>query len=181
MGIETKTPQVIGYRFAASIAIENRCPDCAAICYDSGLIFHRGDEQVNEDDHGLALDLIDHDGNEVIRIYDNERFGRSILCGECEEPIKVVLPLAALIRFVVSQEDIDGGEELEGPYCPIELAARRNFGVPDARVSEGTLVMGNDVYNLDGVAYDFLDAFYKYGAPYVKPFEIVAHLSKHGI
>ena len=50
MVTQKEDPQVIGYRFAASIAIENRCPDCAAICYDSGLIFHRGDEQVDEDD-----------------------------------------------------------------------------------------------------------------------------------
>ena len=116
---------------------------------------------------------------------NEEEFGRFNVCAadsaEDSPAFPPDAPLAALIRFVVSQEDIDGDEGAEGTYCPIETAARRIFGVADARVSEGTLVIGNDVYNLDGVALDFLEAFYKYGAPYAKPFEIVTHLSERGI
>lgn len=74
--------KIIGYTYDADI----HCPDCATHAAAVGIMQRVPPLNMGVDEHGLALDLVDRDGNPVRPVFDTDE-ASDTHCGDCREPL----------------------------------------------------------------------------------------------
>lgn len=74
--------RVIGYTYTAAM----HCPECAAHAAAVGILTRQPPLRMDTDEHGLAYDLIDREGNPVRPVFSTDEL-RNESCDGCGEPI----------------------------------------------------------------------------------------------
>ena len=71
-------PRIIAYTYCADV----HCPACASADADVGILHRAPPLSLDVDEHGLAYDLIDREGNRVHPVFstDEHEFTH---CGDC--------------------------------------------------------------------------------------------------
>lgn len=70
--------RVIAYTYEADV----HCPDCANHRAAVGLLTRRPPLQIGTDEHGLAFDLVDREGNPVHPVFSTDEHDFTH-CGDC--------------------------------------------------------------------------------------------------
>ena len=73
-------PRIIAYTYVADI----HCPDCAATDAAVGILRREPPLSLDTDEHGLAYDLIDREGNPVRPVFSTDEHDFTS-CGDCGE------------------------------------------------------------------------------------------------
>ncbi len=74
--------RIVGYTYATEV----HCVECTRRDADCGILVRKPPLLLDTDQHGLALDLFDREGNPVRPIFStDERFGDQ--CGDCRDTI----------------------------------------------------------------------------------------------
>jgi len=72
--------RIVAYTYEADV----HCPDCAAHHAFTGLLRRMPPLRLDTDEHGLAFDLIDREGNPVHPVFSTDERGDSLThCGDC--------------------------------------------------------------------------------------------------
>lgn len=71
-------PRIIAYTYDADV----HCPDCANHHAVIGMLERQPPLQLNTDEHGLAYDLVDREGNHVHPVFSTDEHGFTH-CGDC--------------------------------------------------------------------------------------------------
>lgn len=74
--------RIIAYTYEADV----HCPECAEHAAAVGLLKRQPPLQLGTDEHGIAYDLIDSEGNPVHPVFTTDEHGFTH-CGECGQPI----------------------------------------------------------------------------------------------
>jgi len=77
--------KIIGYTYCADI----HCPACAAQDAAVGILKRMPPLSMGTDEHGLAFDLIDREGNPIRPVFDIDEDvdGAFTHCGDCYEEL----------------------------------------------------------------------------------------------
>ncbi len=77
--------RVIAYTFEADV----HCPACTREDASAGLLMRKPPLQIGVDEHGLAYDLIDREGNPIHTVFDIDEDidGSFSYCGDCHEKL----------------------------------------------------------------------------------------------
>lgn len=72
--------KIIAYTYCADV----HCPDCTSHNAAIGALVRRPPLQLGTDQHGIAFDLIDREGNPVRPVFSTDEHGLTH-CGDCHE------------------------------------------------------------------------------------------------
>jgi hypothetical protein len=75
--------RIVAYTYEADV----HCPDCAAHRAFVGLLARTPPLQMGTDEHGLAFDLIDREGNPVRPVFSTDERDTLTHCGDCMEEL----------------------------------------------------------------------------------------------
>lgn len=75
-------PRIIAYTYDADV----HCPDCAAHDAAVGILRREPPLTLDVDEHGLAYDLIDREGNRVRPVFSTDEIPWQH-CSDCREPL----------------------------------------------------------------------------------------------
>lgn len=71
--------RIIGYAYDADC----HCVDCTRERADVGLLKRVPPLKLDTDEHGIALDLVDDEGNDVHPIFSTDENATDETCGDC--------------------------------------------------------------------------------------------------
>lgn len=75
--------KIIGYSYCADV----HCPDCAARDAAVGILKRVPLLQMGTDEHGLAYDLVDREGNPVHPMFTTDEYEFEV-CGDCRQELQ---------------------------------------------------------------------------------------------
>ena len=75
-------PRIIAYTYCADV----HCPDCTSADADVGILRREPPLRPDVDEHGLAYDLIDREGNPIHPVFSTDEFDFTS-CSDCGERI----------------------------------------------------------------------------------------------
>lgn len=75
-------PSIIAYTYEADV----HCIDCTRECADVGLLKRVPPLRLDTDEHGIAFDLIDREGNPVHPVFSTDEHDFTH-CGDCHGEI----------------------------------------------------------------------------------------------
>jgi hypothetical protein len=75
--------RIIGYTYLADM----HCPACTEHKAAIGILKRQPPLQMGTDEHGIALDLVDHQSNPVRPIFSTDEVGDCPYCGDCLEEL----------------------------------------------------------------------------------------------
>ena len=75
-------PRIIAYTYCADV----HCPDCTSADADVGILRREPPLRLDVDEHGLAYDLIDREGNPIHPVFSTDEFDFTS-CSDCGERI----------------------------------------------------------------------------------------------
>ena len=76
--------KILGYTYTADI----HCPSCAWSDAATGILTRKPPLSLDTDEHGLAYDLYDREGNGIGVLYDIEEAAQTLThCGDCHEEL----------------------------------------------------------------------------------------------
>lgn len=75
--------RVIGYTYEADV----HCPSCAFNAAAVGLLKREQPLALGSDEHGLAFDLVDREGNPIHPIFSTDEGADVEVCGDCGEEL----------------------------------------------------------------------------------------------
>lgn len=76
--------KIIAYTYEADIY----CPDCAIYAAATGQLRREPGLALRIDEHGLATDLVDSEGNRIHPVFDIDEYEHDETCGDCRAPIR---------------------------------------------------------------------------------------------
>lgn len=71
--------RIIAYTYDAAM----HCPDCTEHRANVGLLHRRPPLSLDTDEHGIALDLVDSDGNPVRPVFSTDELDGHDYCDDC--------------------------------------------------------------------------------------------------
>ena len=74
--------RIIGYTYCADV----HCPDCASADAAVGILERKPPLSPDTDEHGLAYDLVDREGNPVHPVFSTDEHDFTS-CSDCGAPI----------------------------------------------------------------------------------------------
>ena len=74
---------IIGYTYDAAV----HCPNCTREAAANGTLTRQPPLKRETDEHGVAQDLIDSEGNEVGVMFDTDESADGQCCDECNEEL----------------------------------------------------------------------------------------------
>lgn len=77
-------PRIVAYTYDAAM----HCPCCTGERAAVGLLTRRPPLQMGTDEHGIAFDLIDREGNPVRPVFSTDEGWQGDACDECREPFE---------------------------------------------------------------------------------------------
>jgi len=80
--------RIIGYTYDADI----HCVDCAFNEAAVGVLKRQPPLYVGSDECGMAMDLVDREGNKVRPVYDIDERVNMACCGDCFGPLRETQP-----------------------------------------------------------------------------------------
>jgi len=76
--------KIVAYTYEADF----HCPACAVEAAAVGLLKREPPLDSWTDEHGLAADLIDREGNRIHPVFDIDEHEHDETCGDCRAPIR---------------------------------------------------------------------------------------------